>query len=125
MFCSTTSACFMVTTSQDPIPPRSLETARTWLRQELEIRHLPSLPEDIVDGLFLQGRSAWTFRYEVLQVTALEEAWRLEVQITALLKKEFKPYLDQQRYFYSAELVVAKADDSPIQLLIEPAESLP
>jgi hypothetical protein len=125
MFCSTTSACFMVTTSQDAIPPRSLETARTWLRQELEIRHLPSLPEDIVDGLFLQGRSAWTFRYEVLQVTALEEAWRLEVQITALLKKEFKPYLDQQRYFYSAELVVAKADDSPIQLLIEPAESLP
>lgn len=115
----------MVTTSQDAIPPRSLETARTWLRQELEIRHLPSLPEDIVDGLFLQGRSAWTFRYEVLQVTALEEAWRLEVQITALLKKEFKPYLDQQRYFYSAELVLAKADDSPIQLLIEPAESLP
>ena len=115
----------MVTTSQDAIPPRSLETGRIWLRQELEIRHLPSLPEDIADGLFLQGRSAWTFRYEVLQVTSLEEAWRLEVQITALLKKEFKSYLDQQRYFYTAKLVLAKADDSPIQLLIEPAQPLP
>ena len=37
------------------IPAEALATARAWVRQELRIRHLPFLPEEIEEALFLTG----------------------------------------------------------------------
>lgn len=101
------------------IPAESLASARAWVRNELQIRHLPSLPDDIEEDLFLEGRTAWTFRYADLVVEPLTDIWRLQFTVLATLKKEFRSYLERVRYAYQATLLLDQKDDNVIALTIE------
>jgi hypothetical protein len=84
------------------IPPRELETARAWVRNELELKQLPALPDDVEERLFLQGRSAWTFRYSDLKVEHLDGSIRIAFHVVATLKKEFHRFLARHRFMFSA-----------------------
>ena len=103
------------------IPAESLASARAWVRNELQIRHLPPLPEDMEEALFLAGSTAWTFRYADLAVEPLADGWRLEFTVLAILKKEFRGYLEQMRHAYRATLLLDQKDDNVIALTIEAA----
>ena len=103
------------------IPAEALATARAWVRQELRIRHLPFLPEEIEEALFLTGSTAWTFRYADLAVEPLADSWKLEFTVLAILKKAFRDYLEPARYGYRVSLLLDQNDHNVTELTIEAA----
>jgi hypothetical protein len=86
----------------DLIPSKELDTARFWVKRELEGRYLPALPEVVEERLFLQGRSAWNFRYANLKVDQLNASKRITFNTFVLLKKEFHRFLDEHRFAFNA-----------------------
>lgn len=103
------------------LPAETLATARAWVRSELRIRHLPSLPEEIEEALFLAGGTAWTFRYADLAVEPLADGWRLEFIVLAILKKAFRGVLEPERYTYRVRMLLDQKDHNLRELTIEAA----
>jgi hypothetical protein len=87
---------------EDLILSKELDTARFWVKRELEANHLPALPELVEEQLFLQGRTAWNFRYSDLKVDQLEASKRISFNTFALLKKEFHRFSDKHRFAFNA-----------------------
>ncbi len=107
-----------MTNGTEAIPVESLATARAWVRNELGIRHLPDLPDEVATTLFLQGRIAWTFRYSELRVAAGTNGWQLQFKVAALLKKEFRSLPVQPRHSYQASLWLENKDGSTRNMTI-------
>ncbi len=103
------------------LPAETLASARAWVRQDLRIRHLPSLPDEIEDALFLAGGTAWTFRYADYAVEPLADGWKLEFTVLAILKKAFRGILEPERYEYRASLLLDQNDHNLRELTIETA----
>jgi hypothetical protein len=87
---------------KDIIPSKELDTARFWVKRELEGRYLPALPEVVEERLFLQGRTAWNFRYSDVKVDQLNASKRITFNMFVLLKKEFHRFLDEHRFAFKA-----------------------
>ena len=84
------------------IPSKELDTTRFWVKHELEAKYLPALPDLIEEQLFMQGRTAWNYRYSDLNVDQLEASKRITFNTFVLLKKEFHQFLDQHRFCFKA-----------------------
>ena len=104
------------------LPAETLASARAWVRQDLRIRHLPSLPEEIEEALFLAGGTAWTFRYADYAVEPLADGWKLEFTVLAILKKAFRDFLEPARYEYRVSLLLDQNNHSVKELTIEAAD---
>jgi hypothetical protein len=77
----------------DLILSKELNTARFWVKRELEAKYLPALPDLVEEQLFLQGRTAWNYRYSDLKVDHLKASKRISFNTFALLKKNFIGFL--------------------------------
>ncbi|MFM8277994.1 MAG: hypothetical protein ACKN89_13605 [Cyanobium sp.] len=123
--CSLSAPPVLRPANQGTIPSEALAAARAWVRQELWRNHLPGLPDRVEDILFLQGRSAWSFRYPELKLVPLQNAWRIELQVLAILKKEFHEFLDHHRYTYQASLLLERKNLDISELNIEAVDPAP
>jgi hypothetical protein len=103
------------------LPAETLATARAWVRQDLQTWHLPSLPEEIEEALFLAGGTAWTFRYADLAVEPLADGWRLEFTVLAILKKAFRGVLEPERYGYRVRMLLDQQDHNVTELTMKAA----
>jgi len=74
---------------ENGIHPRELDTARFWVKQELEGKHLPFLPEHVDRRLFFEGRTAWSYKYSDLHVDQRKASKTITFNVVALLKKSF------------------------------------
>jgi len=104
------------------IPADTLATARAWIRQTLERSYLPSLPDLIQETLFLQGRSAWTFRYTEPKITSNQASWRLQYEVTAKLKKAFHSLMQIRQLGFAVAVIIDKAKGIPEIVSLQPIE---
>jgi hypothetical protein len=88
--------------TQDAVSEKALGSAKSWVKRELEFKHLPGLPEFVEERLFLQGRTAWTYKYSDLTIKERPASKEVEFSIEALLKKEFHAYVSTYRYRFRA-----------------------
>jgi hypothetical protein len=85
----------------DLISSKELNTARFWVKRQLEAKYLPALPELVEEQLFMQGRTAWNYKYSDLRVDHLQASKKISFNTFALLKKEFHRFLDKHRFGFS------------------------
>jgi hypothetical protein len=83
------------------IVTKGVSTARFWVKQNLESKYLPSLPENIFELLFLQGRTAWNYKYSDTIEKEGEKSNKIAFKITALLKKEFHMFVKEHRFSFN------------------------
>lgn len=95
----------IVTKKENGIHPRELDTARFWVKQELEGKHLPFLPEHVDRRLFFEGRTAWSYKYSDLHVDQRKASKTITFNIVALLKKEFHSFAEQHRFIFCATCI--------------------
>ena len=70
------------------------------LKNEIEYQ-LPQLPEPVETQLFLQGRGAWTYTWELLKKnTPIQPKDTITIEVSAKLKKEFHCYQTTTLYKY-------------------------
>ena len=72
--------------------------AKSWVRRELENWHLPQLPNSVEELLFLQGRSAWTYKYSDVTIEERPTSREIAFIVQALLKREFRAYAKAYRH---------------------------
>ncbi|WP_347273041.1 hypothetical protein [Candidatus Kuenenia sp.] len=89
----------------DLVLSKELDTVRFWVKRELEAKYLPALPDLVEELLFLQGRTAWNFKYSNLKVDPLKASKIISFTTFALLKKEFHRFLDKHRYSFNATTI--------------------
>ena len=87
---------------QDAVSEKALGYAKSWVKRELDLKYLPGLPEFVEERLFLQGRSAWTFKYSDLMIEDRSASKDVAFTIEALLKREFHAYAATYRYRFKA-----------------------
>lgn len=62
---------------------------------------LPELPDHIETQLFLQGRDAWTYAWNLLNESIpIQENDIVSIELVAKLKKEFHCHLAKNRFKY-------------------------
>ena len=88
--------------AQDAGSEKALGSAKSWVKRELEFKYLPGLPEFVQVRLFLQGRTAWTYKYSDLTIKDRLASKDVAFSIEALLKKEFHAYAATYRYRFRA-----------------------
>ena len=79
-----------MTENNSTITKDDLYTIRFWIKRELECKYLPTLPDIVEEQLFLEGRSAWNFKYTDLVVEPKDKYKLVRFKMNAQLKKEFK-----------------------------------
>ena len=87
---------------EEIIPADELIRARYRVKRELEANHLPYLPDYVETELFLEGRTAWTYKYSNLNVENRRKSKRITFNIQALIKKEFHELADRHRFNFRA-----------------------
>jgi len=80
---------------------KGVDTARFWVKQKLESEYLPSLPEDVFVQLFLQGRSAWHYKYADTVEKINPKSNKIVFKITVLLKKEFQMFVEEHHFSFN------------------------
>jgi hypothetical protein len=91
-----------MTENQDIIPAKELDTARFWVKRELETKYLPALPDLVEEQLFMQGRTPWNFKYSDLKVVQLKAAKKISFNTFVLLKKEFHRFIERRCFNFNA-----------------------
>ncbi len=86
---------------ENDISSKELNTARFWVKQELERNLLPILPEHVEDRLFFEGRTAWNYKYSGLNIEKTKTSKKIAFNIEAILKKEFHGFSKQHHYKFS------------------------
>ncbi len=94
-----------MTNKENTVFTKEVNTAKFWVKQELEYKHLPILPEHVEEILFLQGRTAWTYQYADLKVIPKKASTKISFIISALLKKEFHTLVERHRFKFIATSV--------------------
>jgi hypothetical protein len=89
-----------MTYTEKLISTKGLRKARFWVKQELEGEYLPSLPENVFELLFLQGRTAWNFKYYDTIEKEGKKSNKISFQITASLKREFHMFVGEHRFSF-------------------------
>ena len=80
---------------------KGVDTSRFWVKQKLEGEYLPSLPENVFELLFLQGRTAWNYKYSDTIEKEGKKSNKIVFKITASLKKEFHMFVDGHRFSFN------------------------
>jgi hypothetical protein len=88
--------------TQDAVSEKALGSAKFWVKRELDLKHLPGLPEFVEERLFLQGRTAWTYKYSDVTIDERPASKEVAFAIEALLKREFHAYAATYRYRFKA-----------------------
>ncbi len=81
---------------------KGVSTARFWVKQKLEGEFLPSLPENVFELLFLQGRTAWNYKYSDTIEKEGKKSNKITFKITAILKKEFHMFAEEYHFSFNA-----------------------
>ena len=80
---------------------KGIGKARFWVKQKLEGEYLPPLPENIFELLFLQGRTAWNYKYSDTIEKEGKKSNKIVFKITASLKKEFYMFVEDHRFRFN------------------------
>lgn len=74
------------------------------IKNEIGFR-LPELPGHVETRLFLQGRDAWTYTWNLLNAnTPILENDAISIEVTAKLKKEFHCHQTKKTYKFMCNL---------------------
>ena len=80
------------------LSPKELQSIKFLVKRELETNHIPLLPERVEMRLFMEGQTAWNFKYSDFSVKKAKVSKRVDFIIEVLLKKEFHAHLRSRRY---------------------------
>lgn len=71
-----------------------------------EIRfQLPELPDNVETQLFLQGRDAWTYTWNLLNLNIpIQKKDAISIEVVVKLKREFHCYQTKKRYKFMCNL---------------------
>lgn len=72
------------------------------------IRQLPLFPDHIEEKLFLQGRDAWMFRWNLLNKLPVKAKEPIALAVTVKLKKEFHNFTKHKIFNYSCMVKLGK-----------------
>lgn len=73
------------------LSPQQIGTIKFKIRRALDAK-LPELPEYVEEMLFLQGRKAWTYNWQLLEQDAQNASHPITLAVEAKLKREFSSY---------------------------------
>lgn len=86
------------------IPKKEIDIIKFKVRNKIA-RRLPELPDSIETILFLQGRDAWVFGWNLLNDTfPIESDEIIVLEVIAKLKKEFHRYNKTTHYHFSCKI---------------------
>lgn len=89
---------------------KEIEIIKFLVKQEIT-RQLPLLPDPIETKLFLQGRDAWMFRWNLLnEKYPISPKEPVSLEVVAKLKKEFHQYQETTEYKFSCKVQRVKSD---------------
>ena len=78
------------------------------IKNEIEYQ-LPELPDPVETQLFLQGRGAWTFTWNLLNKNIpIQTNDKISIEVVAKLKKEFHCYQTTTCYKYMCNVQMQK-----------------
>ena len=90
------------------------------VKRELKFEYLPTLPEWVEEELFLEGRTAWIFKYSNEAVRNRKRHLQIDFDISAILKKEFSEYIKRSRFqFHVRGIFLHESKKVKIQEVIE------
>jgi hypothetical protein len=99
----------ILTNNETSIPKIELSTARFWVKQELESKHLPLLPEHVERKLFFEGRTAWRYKYSDLHVHKRKTSKKIGFNVAVFLKKEFLGFAEKHHFKFCATCIYKSA----------------
>ena len=74
------------------------------IKNEIGCR-LPELPDHVETRLFLQGRDAWAYTWNLINATIpIHENDAISIEVAAKLKKEFHCYKIKKRFKYMCKI---------------------
>ena len=76
---------------------------RDCLKRELWLdRHLPHFPDEVAERMFSDNIESWTYRYWDSKILHYKKSCRVEFVVQALLKKQYRDYLQKHRFRFFA-----------------------
>ena len=101
-----------------------IQRIRFTVKRKLKFENLPTLPDSVEEKLFLEGRTAWIFKYSNEAVRNRKQHLRIDFDISAILKKEFSEYIKKSTYnFHVNSMFYHESKKVKIQELIETCQS--
>ena len=94
-----------MTNKEKLVISKGVGTARFWVKQKLEGEYLPSLPENVFELLFLQGRTAWNYKYSDTIEKENKKSNKIVFKITASLKKEFHIFVEDHYFCFNVTCI--------------------
>ena len=81
---------------------------RDWLKRELWLdKYLPRFPDEVAERMFLGRIEPWTYRYWDSKILHYKKSCRVEFVVQALLKKQYRDYLQKHRFRFFASCLYA------------------
>ena len=88
---------------------KEIEVLKFKIKNEVRCQ-LPELPEHVETRLFLQGRGAWTYTWNLLNATLpIRRNDVISIEVTAKLKKEF--HCDQAKKCFKYTCNIQRQED--------------
>lgn len=82
---------------------KQIGTIKFKIKRALDVK-LPMLPDHVEEMLFLQGRDAWTFSWQVLKQEAQSASHPITLEVEVKLKREFASYPISPRHRFQCRL---------------------
>ncbi len=82
---------------------KQIGTIKFKIRRALDAK-LPMLPEHVEEMLFLQGRDAWTYTWQLLKQDAQRASHPITLAVEVKLKREFSGYQISPRHTFQCKL---------------------
>ena len=100
---------------------KEIDIIKFSVKREISM-HLPILPDQIETKLFLQGRDAWLFNWNLINKYPIESNHSISLEVNVKLKKEFHHCVECINFKYSCmvklrqdiynpEISVVRAED--------------
>ena len=83
---------------------REIGALKYKIKNEIRYR-LPELPDDVETRLFLQGRDAWIYTWNLLYATTpIQENEAISIKVVVKLKKEFHCHEVTRKFTYMCKI---------------------
>ena len=100
----------------------SKETNRIkfWVKQTLLRDHLPVLPNSVEEKLFIEGRTAWTYKYSNIKIKINKKSKTAVFSVSAKLKMEFHIFSEIHQFHFNVTCKYYLEDEKVKIIKLEP-----
>ncbi len=100
--------------------PKETRQMKFLVKQTILGDHLLILPDNVEMMLFMEGRTAWTYKYSPIKVKTNKKSKKAEFSISAKLKKEFHNFSKEHQFSFDVVCKFFLEDEKVKIITIKP-----